>query len=294
MAWDRADGKGARRPSLSYSNSYRSWRIARLDGHLAYEITCEDELPPTDVAWNVYKMGVAPAPSVVLHHVDPREPCPAPNVVFVLGGPGSGKGTMCGLAESQLGWVHLSTGDLIRAAREAGGPAGEAIEAILTAGKLVPNEISVTLLKDAMEHTTRTTGKTNFLIDGFPRSLTNLEGWLDAFGHDAELPTMLYFECPYAELEKRILGRAKWSGRSDDNATSLKLRFDTFKSDTMPTVDRFRELGKCVEIDAGQERSAVYEKVVESLAPYTDSALVDLPLTEESERLLGLRPYADE
>jgi len=72
MAWDRADGKGARSPALSYSNSYRSWRISRLDGHLAYEITCDDELPPTDREWNVYKMGVAPAPRVVIHSVDPR------------------------------------------------------------------------------------------------------------------------------------------------------------------------------------------------------------------------------
>lgn len=73
MAWDRADGKGARSPALSYSNGFKSWRIARLDGHLAYEITCQDELPPTDREWNVYKMGVAPAPKVVIYHGDPRE-----------------------------------------------------------------------------------------------------------------------------------------------------------------------------------------------------------------------------
>jgi adenylate kinase family enzyme len=291
MAWDRADGKGARSPSLSYSNTYRSWRISRLDGHLAYEITGEYDMPPTDVPWNVYKMGVAPAPTLVLHHVDPREPCPEPNVIFVLGGPGSGKGTMCGLAESQLGWVHLSAGDLIRAEREAGGPAAEAIEAILTAGKLVPNEISVTLIKNAMEHSTRTTGKRNFLIDGFPRSLLNLKGWEEVSKPDAELPTMLYFECPYPILEQRILGRAKYSGRSDDNIESVKLRFDTFKVDTMPTVEHFRSLGKCVEIDASQDRKTVYDLVVSALAPYTDSELAAQPLTEESEMLLGLRPY---
>ena len=98
MAWDRADGKCARSPALSYSNTYRSWRICRLDGHLAYDITCEDELPPTDRPWHVYKKGVAPAPKVVIHHCDPRLPCPKPNVVFVLGGPGAGKGTMLELA----------------------------------------------------------------------------------------------------------------------------------------------------------------------------------------------------
>ncbi|MGK0484430.1 MAG: UMP-CMP kinase, partial [Planctomycetota bacterium] len=68
MAWDRADGKCERSPALSYSNSYTSWRICRLDGHLAYDITSEDELPPTGAEWHVYKKGVAPAPSVVIHH----------------------------------------------------------------------------------------------------------------------------------------------------------------------------------------------------------------------------------
>ncbi|MFN3579788.1 MAG: hypothetical protein ACK4VV_04870 [Pseudomonas sp.] len=72
MAWDRADGKAARSPAISYSIGFKSWRICRLDGHLAYEITCEDPLPPTDRQWNVYKMGVAPAPKVVIHNADPR------------------------------------------------------------------------------------------------------------------------------------------------------------------------------------------------------------------------------
>lgn len=68
MAWDRADGKSARSPAISYSNSYKSWRICRLDGHLAYEITCDDILPPMDKVWNVYKSGVAPAPSIEISY----------------------------------------------------------------------------------------------------------------------------------------------------------------------------------------------------------------------------------
>lgn len=291
MAWDRADGKSARSPALSYSNSYKSWRICRLDGHLAYDMTCDDELPPTDKEWHVYKKGVAPAPKVVLHHFDPRQPCPKPNVVFVLGGPGTGKGTMCELAESQLGWTHLSTGELLRAEREAGGPTAATIEEYVTAGKLVPNEIVVKLLKDAMETVTRTTGRKNFLLDGFPRSLTNLEGWYEIFGREAELPKMLYFECPYDVLEKRILGRAKYTGRSDDNVESMKLRFDTFKSETLPTVELFKGKNKCVEIDTSQDRQAVYNLVTTNLAEYTDKALADKPLTERAEILLGLRPY---
>lgn len=291
MAWDRADGKCARSPAFSYSNTYTSWRICRLDGHLAYHITVDTELPPTDGEWDVYKMAVAPAPNVTVHYFDPREPLPMPNIVFVLGGPGSGKGTMCTLAETQLDWVHLSTGNLLRAERERGGPTAEAIENHFKAGELVPNEITVTLLKNAMDTTMRTTGKTNFLLDGFPRSLDNMEGWYEIFGRDTELPKMLYFECPYSVLESRILGRAKYSGRSDDNAESMKLRFDTYKAETLPTLELFKSLGKVQQIDASQERQTVYNVVKENLQPFTDPKLVAQPLTPESEMQLGLRPW---
>lgn len=291
MAWDRADGQCERSPALSYSNSYKSWRICRRDGHLAYDITSDDDLPPTDEEWHVYKKGVAPAPTVVLHHFDPRESLPEPRVVFILGGPGSGKGTMCELAETQLGWVHLSMGTLLRAEREAGGPTAATIEEYIAAGKLVPNHITVALLKSAMDNAIRATGKTNFLLDGFPRSLDNMEGWYEIYGRDAELPNMLYFECPYEVLETRILGRSKYSGRSDDNVESMKLRFDTFKAETLPTLELFKSHGKVVEVDASQSREEVYALVTEQLAVHTDPKLVAQPLTEKSEMLLGLRPY---
>lgn len=201
---------------------------------------------------------------------------------------------MCELAETQLGWTHLSTGDLLRAEREAGGATAATIEKFMTNGKLVPNEIIVTLLKNAMERVTRTTGKNNFLLDGFPRSLHNMEGWYEIFGRDAALPKMLYFECPYPVLEGRILGRAKYSGRSDDNIESVKLRFDTFKAETLPTVEFFKSNNKCVELDTSQERQAVYDLVIRNLAEHTDSEQAAKPLTERSEILLGLRPYPKE
>lgn len=290
MAWDRADGACARSPAISYSNSYASWRICRLDGHLAYDLTCMDDLPPTDRAWHVYKKGVAPAPTVVVHHFDPRAPLPAPNIVFVLGGPGSGKGTMCALAAGQLGWVHLSTGDLLRAERAAGGATAATIERHIEAGEIVPSDITVALLDRAIEAAMRRTGRTNFLLDGFPRSLDNLDAWTGRFG-GADLPRMLYFECPYRELERRILGRARYSGRSDDNVESIRLRFDTFRAKTLPTLERFRRDGRVVEIDAGQDREAVYAVVTEQLAAQTDPALLAQPLSHQSEILLGLRPY---
>jgi UMP-CMP kinase len=102
---------------------------------------------------------------------------------------------------------------------------------------------------------------------------------------------MLFFECPYEVLEKRIMGRAKYSGRSDDNLLSIKLRFDTFKAETLPTVDYFKSRDKCALVDASQERTIVYDLLKQSLAEHTNQELADKPLTEKSEILLGLRSY---
>lgn len=291
MAWDRADGKSARSPAISYSNSYKSWRICRLDGHLAYDFTCEDKLPPTEGEWHVYKKGVAPAPKVVIHHCDPRERCPDPNVVFILGGPGTGKGTMCELAESQLGWTHLSTGELLRAEVESGGPNAETIENLIGPGNLAPDDLTVKLLRDAMEKAIRTTGRKNFLLDGFPRCQGNMDAWYEVFGRESDLPTMVFFECPYEVLEKRILGRAKFTGRSDDNVDSLKQRYNTFKAVTLPMVEFFKSRNMCVEIDTSQDRQTVYSLFKSHLATFTDEEFADQPLTEKAEMLLGLRPW---
>ena len=171
------------------------------------------------------------------------------------------------------------------------GANADTINTLIEAGKLVPNEIVVALLKNAMETVTRTTGKTNFLLDGFPRSLNNLDAWYEIFGREAELPEMLYFECPYEVLEKRILGRAKFSGRKDDNVESMKLRFDTFKAETLPTVELFQSKKKCTIIDTSQDRAAVYAVVKKNLAEDTDAEFLEMPLSEHSEKLLGLRPW---
>ena len=195
------------------------------------------------------------------------------------------------LAETQLGWTHLSTGELLREVQQGGGPRATVIDECLEAGQLVPNEIVVTLLQQAMQRIIRTTGKTNFLLDGFPRSLNNLEAWYEIYGRETALPKMLYLECPYEVLEQRILGRANFTGRRDDNIESIRMRFETFKAETLPTVELFRSKDLCVEIDTSQSRKAVYAQFKDSLAEFTDPTAADQPLTEKSEMLLGLRPF---
>jgi hypothetical protein len=97
----------------------------------------------------------------------------APSVIFVLGGPGSGKGTNCARIVDAFGYVHLSAGDLLRAERKSGSDLGEMIEKHIREGSIVPAEVTVRLLRQAMEQS----GESKFLIDGFPRNAENLEIW---------------------------------------------------------------------------------------------------------------------
>ena len=70
-----------------------------------------------------------------------------------------------------------------------------------------------------------------------------------------------------------------------------KQRFDTFKAETLPTVELFRSKDKCIDIDTSLDRQAVYAKVAENLSEFTDEEAAARPLTERAEMLLGLRPF---
>merc|ERR1712083_302644 len=115
-----------------------------------------------------------------------------PNVVFVLGAPGAGKGTQCQKIVEKFGWVHLSAGDLLRAERKSpGSQYGELIETHIVNGTIVPVAITCSLLERAMKES----DKNDFLIDGFPRNEDNLTGWNQAMGDKVNLKFVLNFEC---------------------------------------------------------------------------------------------------
>ena len=101
-------------------------------------------------------------------------------VVFVLGGPGSGKGTQCKRLTEHFGFVHFSAGDLLRAFVKSGTEEGNQVAAMMQEGKIVPSEVTVNLLKKAMEES----GKNKFLIDGFPRNLENRDTFLRVVSHE--------------------------------------------------------------------------------------------------------------
>jgi len=182
-----------------------------------------------------------------------------PNVIFVLGGPGAGKGTQCAKIVEEFGHVHLSAGDLLRAERAApGSEFGEEIEGHLVNGTIVPVEITCSLLKRAMMESE----KNNFLIDGFPRNENNLEGWTTVMGDKVNLQCVLFFHCTQEVCTARCLSRgAAGSGRSDDNEESLKKRFVTYEQSTMPIIKKFEEQNLVKKIDASKSQEEVYSEV---------------------------------
>ncbi|GAX85059.1 hypothetical protein CEUSTIGMA_g12479.t1 [Chlamydomonas eustigma] len=177
-------------------------------------------------------------------------------VVFVLGGPGSGKGTQCERLTSEFKDVaHFSAGDLLREHVKSGTPEGNMVADMIKNGQIVPAEVTVGLLKDAME----SSGKAKVLVDGFPRNDSNREVFQKVVGYDCQL--VLYFDCPEEVLEHRLLSRNQ--GRVDDNIETIKKRFKVFLEQSLPVIQHYSALGKVRKIDTNRPVEDIYSEVRE-------------------------------
>lgn len=194
-----------------------------------------------------------------------------PLVAFVLGGPGSGKGTQCKLICDEFGFKHLSAGDLLRAERNSPkSQYGDMIERHIQEGRIVPVEVTCSLIEKAMvehcetleQHAMGDQRRGKFLIDGFPRNQDNLQGWNKQLNDKVEVMFVLFLDCPDEICIKRCLSRGQQgSNRSDDNETSLKQRLVTYTSQTMPIIEHYRELDLLKRIDATRGAEEVYSEV---------------------------------
>ncbi|KAJ1638514.1 adenylate kinase [Pavlovales sp. CCMP2436] len=174
-------------------------------------------------------------------------------VIFVLGGPGAGKGTQCALLQEAYGLVHLSAGDLLRAEAVQDTPLGGTISHILAEGQIVPSSVTVELLKQAM-----CSQRGPFLIDGFPRSMENLLAYEAQGGNCAFI---LYLDLSEEEMCERLLERGLTSGRSDDNLQTIQKRFCTFREQTMPVLESMKERGLLRHVPGTGTAEEVFARV---------------------------------
>ncbi|KAJ4747290.1 UMP-CMP kinase [Rhynchospora pubera] len=176
-----------------------------------------------------------------------------PFITFVLGGPGSGKGTQCEKIASIFGFAHLSAGELLREEMSSPSENGELIRNVIKEGKIVPSAITISLIKRGINSAT----SDKILIDGFPRSEENRIAFEKIIGVEPDL--VIFFECPEEEMVKRILGRNQ--GRIDDNMETIRKRLKVFEDLNMPVVEHYSSKGKVHKITATGTVDEIFERV---------------------------------
>lgn len=181
-------------------------------------------------------------------------------VIFVLGPPGSGKGTQCQRIQKHFGFVHLSAGDLLREERQRkGSQFGDLIERHIREGTIVPVEITCKLIENAMLAHSHTGAAAGFLVDGFPRNKDNLDGWQCEMATKADVLFVLVLHAPLEVCVKRCLNRGQ--GRADDNEESMRKRIVTYNEHTLPIINHYAGLNLVKEVDSTQSADEVFSDV---------------------------------
>lgn len=167
---------------------------------------------------------------------------------ILFGPPGAGKGTHAGAIAEKYNLKHISTGELLRAEIAAGTELGKQAKSLIDAGALVPDEVVEGMIESAFDNIK---GVNGFLLDGFPRNLTqarDLDKILSRRGESvtAVISLMISDET----IKARIAHRAAIEGRADDaSEATIANRIKTYHAQTEPLVKYYKEAGKYYECD---------------------------------------------
>lgn len=163
--------------------------------------------------------------------------------IVLFGPPGAGKGTQSEILIKKYNLVHLSTGDIFRSNIKGETELGKLAKSYMDKGELVPDSVTISMLQSEVEKHPEARG---FIFDGFPRTSAQAEA-LDAFliSRDTAISCMLALEVGEEELIKRLLNRAKTSGRADDSDESIvRNRITVYNRETAPVADFYKSQGK--------------------------------------------------
>jgi len=183
-------------------------------------------------------------------------------VVFVVGGPGCGKGTQCERLKRAFRLRHISSGDLLRDEVASGSTKGQQLKEIMDKGELVSTKMVLDMIQSAMISYAML-GATGFLLDGFPRE----ESQASSFESDVRRGTCcISYVLDDAEMLRRMRGRAETSGRSDDNEDTMAERLNTFRKHAQPVVNYFKGKEKLIQVYAGEAEDTVFCQTVEGMS----------------------------
>lgn len=180
--------------------------------------------------------------------------------LVLFGKPGAGKGTQAGFLKEKYNLKHISTGDVFRYNIKNGTELGNLAKSYMDKGDLVPDEVTINMLKAEVEKNTEAAG---FIFDGFPRTTAQAEA-LDHFleSKDMQIHATIALEAEDDILVARLLERGKDSGRSDDQDESkIRNRFDEYNAKTAPLKEYYNAQDKFYAVNGIGEITEITERL---------------------------------
>ena len=184
--------------------------------------------------------------------------------VLMIAPPGAGKGTQGALIAAQFDVPHIATGELLRDHMARQTALGRAVQEYLDRGELVPDQIVLDMLREAMIAAKATGG--GFVLDGIPRTMAQARAAY-LIGRDLGMTAdvALHLQADDAELTRRLLARAALEHRSDDTAEVIAQRLALYHEVTSPILSWYRDRGILVSVDAMQSAPEVGRDVLAAL-----------------------------
>ncbi|MDT7689704.1 MAG: adenylate kinase [Acidobacteriota bacterium] len=207
-------------------------------------------------------------------------------IIVLMGAPGAGKGTQARLLQERLGLPQISTGDMFRALLKTETPLAEELRPILSAGTLVPDELTVRIVR---ERTARPDCLGGYVLDGFPRTPAQAEMLEALAAEQGHTLSAILVDVPFDILEQRVTGRrncpicgeiynvyfkppqsdevcdfhpdVRLGRRADDNAETIKARLATYERDTRPLLDFYEKTGRLRRVDGTRDAATIYADI---------------------------------
>ena len=204
-------------------------------------------------------------------------------IIVLMGAPGAGKGTQARLLQERRGLPQISTGDMFRALLKTETPLAEELRPILSAGALVPDELTIRVVR---ERTAQPDCRSGYVLDGFPRTTVQAEMLEALAAEQGHTLGAVMVDVPFDILEKRVTGRrncpvcgeiynvyfkppksdevcdlhpdVRLNRRADDNAETIKTRLVNYDRNTRPLLDYYEKTGRLVRVDGARDVEAIY------------------------------------